>query len=560
MLFLRLKMQEEDSADALFLSPNAKGYMDSLRKEGLIVKRDTNIKHLNNSPLYYTIRLILIIYLVTFILATIYNASDLLFCYLQAPVHSIRIRNTSLPTENKGFLFNASSYHPGETIAYYLQGYLKDVNIVVLEPYGLNTNYEPNSIEEKQNYLINIDPNVTPRLIQGAFPMAIVMNGTNSADPAHSICMDSLWFTTFPKASVRPTDGGIAASVDILNPNRKRIWVNSMWYSFSYWSSVESIYSDTRFTDDQKKAHGIPNLSDVPKTNYYCTTQISSILPSQYNKSNVPIWFMNLSEASTARLKGIICSSNYGLVLNLSTWFCISPLLIYDLRLKKVMLSNVTFNGNLVLDFRTDEKDSSITPETFSCLHPEEFYIPYNLILNNSSLRIMTVTKDIKELVIDSFGQSSFTFTIPKRVLTCTPGNISLGAPIAANEEPCRLEFSGISGESYFTGDFHRYYSARYIAPLNKLTELTVVVNLHVLDDLTLSFPFCSSKVTPKFPLNVMDSRNNAIFSLDYVEDAEIVFKGASSNTVGQHFVATVTCDGAGRGFTLALRAQPARQ
>lgn len=60
------------------------------------------------------------------------------------------------------------------------------------------------------------------------------------------------------------------------------------------------------------------------------------------------------------------------------------------------MLSNVTFNGNLVLDFRTDEKDSSITPETFSCLHPEEFYIPYNLILNNSSLRIMTVTKDIK--------------------------------------------------------------------------------------------------------------------------------------------------------------------
>lgn len=138
------------------------------------------------------------------------------------------------------------------------------------------------------------------------------------------------------KGICQATDGGIAASVDILNPNRKRIWVNSMWYSFSYWSSVESIYSDTRFTDDQKKAHGIPNLSDVPKTNYYCTTQISSILPSQYNKSNVPIWFMNLSEASTARLKGIICSSNYGLVLNLSTWFCISPLLIYDLRLKKL--------------------------------------------------------------------------------------------------------------------------------------------------------------------------------------------------------------------------------
>ncbi|EFO65007.1 Hypothetical protein GLP15_2551 [Giardia lamblia P15] len=553
-------MQEGDSADVLFLSPNAKDYMDNLRKEGLIVKRDTNIKHLNNSPLYYTIRFILIIYLVTFILATIYNTSDLLFCYLQAPVHSIRIRNTSLPTENKGFLFNASNYHSGETIAHYLQGYLKDVNIVVLEPYGLNDKYEPNSTEEKENYLINTNPNAIPRLIQGVFPMAIVMNGTNSADPTYNISMDSLWFATFPQASVRPTDGGTAASVDILNPNRKRIWVNSMWYSFSYWSSVETIYSDTRFTDDQKKTHGIPNLSDVPKTNYYCTTQMSSILPSQYNKSNVPIWFMNLTEASTARLKGIICSSNYGLVLNLSTWFCISPLLIYDLRLKSVVLSNVTFSGNLVLDFRTDEKDSSTTLETLSYLPHEKRTLPYNLLLNSSSLKIMTLTKDIKEFVIDSFGQSNFTFTIPKRVLTCTPGNISLGAPINANEEPCRLEFSGISGESYFTGDFHRYYSARYITPLDKFTELKIVVNLHTLDDLTLSFPFCTSTITPKFPLNVLDSRNNAIFSLDYVKDAEITFETASSSTVDKHFVATVTCNEAERTFTLALRAQPASQ
>lgn len=341
-------MHEHYSEDTTFLSPNAKDYMDGLRKEGLIVKRDTNIKHLNNSPLYYTIRFILIVYAVTFILAITYNSCDLLLCYLQAPIHSVRIRNTSLPTETPGFLFNITTYEPGKTGPYYLQGYLRDVNIVALEPYGLNSSAIINSTEEKSNYLINLKLNTSPRHVLGVFPMAIVMNGTNSINLIENICMSSLQFVTFPRASVRPTDGGTAASFDIINPNRKRIWVNSMWYSFSYWSSVESIYNDDRFTQEQKNTHGIPQLEDVPKTKYYCTAQISSIIPSQYNKSNVPIWFMNLSEASTARLKGKICSDNYGMVINLSTWFCISPLLIYDLRLKKVELNNIVFNGNLI--------------------------------------------------------------------------------------------------------------------------------------------------------------------------------------------------------------------
>ena len=549
-------MQEGDAADALFLSPNAKDYMDGLRKEGLIVKRDTNIKHLNNSPLYYTIRLILIAYVIALIFAGVYNACDLLFCYLQAPVHSIRMRNTSLPTENPGFLFNVSDYQQGETIAYYLQGYLKNVNFAVLEPYGLNTQYAPNSTKEKENYLINTDPDAIPRLILGAFPMAIVMNGTNSIDSVHNVCMASLRFTTFPKTSVRPTDGGTAASFDILNPNKKRIWVNSMWYSFSYWSGVSSIYTDNRFTEDQKKTYSIPKLADIPKTNYYCTTQMSNILPSQYNKSNVPIWFMNLSEASAVKWKGAICSDNYGMVLNLSSWFCISPLLIYDLRLKTVTLLNTTFSGNLILDFRTDEQDSD---DISSCIPLEERAQSYTLLMSNSTLRIMTITKNIKELVIDSFGQSNFTFTIPKRVLTCTEGNISLGRTFEDGEEPCRLEFSGISGESYFSGDFHRYYSARYIAPLDKITELKFIVQLHILDDLDLTFPFCDSKVTPTFPLQVLDSRNNVIFSLDYVKDADIMFSGSSSTIVDKYFSATVACESTERTFTLALRAQPSQ-
>lgn len=227
-------------------------------------------------------------------------------------------------------------------------------------------------------------------------------------------------------------------------------------------------------------------------------------------------------------MEGAICSDNYGMVLNLSTWFCISPLLIYDLRLKTVTLLNTTFSGNLILDFRTDEQDSD---DIFSCIPLEERAQSYTLLMSNSTLRIMTITKNIKELVIDSFGQSNFTFTIPKRVLTCTEGNISLGRTFKDGEEPCRLEFSGISGESYFSGDFHRYYSARYIAPLDKITELKFIVQLHILDDLDLTFPFCDSKVTPTFPLQVLDSRNNVIFSLDYVKDADIMFGGSSSTT-----------------------------
>ncbi|TNJ30221.1 hypothetical protein GMRT_14239 [Giardia muris] len=394
----------------------AREYLSGIRRIGVRVRRGARAQAPIHSPLYYTLRFILIVYACLVILTWLLIGIDWGFCYLQASEHLIRIRATRISTGTTGLTCVIKSDGTCEETVFGPQ-----VSGIFLDQ------------------IIDWSNNISA-ITDKCFPLGIIVNGTTHYGTTSNTAMSSLSFGTL--STINPNDGYGAIQIVIGNPTRKRIYVTPPWFSYDYWnqtatldekgnsistSTFDSVPPMTTSLLDIFKPRvllgslyprPISMLSDT-SGEFNCTHPHNS---DQEENLTVPVWIANFSKVASPRLSERICNANYTTQFLLHDFFMLTPLIIRDLSCSVVTFDNANFLGELILDFN----GSNLSPV---------------LLFNNSTIDSYTLTRTI-DMTFTLSGANDITLKIPDVMATCSDETTGT---------PCHLIHYGISGQTQST-------------------------------------------------------------------------------------------------------------
>jgi len=407
-------------------------------------------------------------------------------CGLEAPIHVVRFRNTTVATPSGGvkgtYLLESSSLFPDDG----------DINKEAVD--------DPSICEDWM-------PPVN-------FPMSIVFNYTSVENLRKTTTFSSLSFTTGGEGQL--ADGGAAIVVTITNPSRKRITTDYAWFNYNFWQA--------KFNYKQGKGDSIRMCRKGNE---------DSVRSANESLSNMPVWFLNLDEAargriplavdttgqssgqsygssrdeghaqdpallnslghsSTPALSGVslfsaphsladrvrevtrdvlssvslyladsgattakkklckYCVDDYGLEVSLNPWFCVSPFLVRDVRVGLITLKNVYFEGLLIPDFNLDVIKDNVT-----------------FLLHNASIDTLQLTK-IPDHTTFLFETANLTRATSRRSIVNVridfPEGCDPTVPVGvSSSNACQLRFWGVGGKEQSEDIKDNYYQLEYV-------------------------------------------------------------------------------------------------
>lgn len=159
-------------------------------------------------------------------------------------------------------------------------------------------------------------PNTEAFKPKGSFHFAMLLNYTSYTNANRHTSLVSFNITGDGTSSANNSRGSVTGDTVILqisNPNRKRMHITEPWFDYGYWAHVNQ---------DQ--------LID---------------------KSNIPVWLVDMREAARGRQGGRICATNYDAELTISNkLFMIDPLIVREFAGENIRFSNIVTRGDIIFD------------------------------------------------------------------------------------------------------------------------------------------------------------------------------------------------------------------
>lgn len=159
---------------------------------------------------------------------------------------------------------------------------------------------------------------------------------------------------------------------------------------------------------------------------------------------------LNDSKAAEKRKLCKYCAADYGLTIALNPWFCVSPFIVRDARVRLVSLKDVSFDGLLIPDFNLEAVQDNVT-----------------FLLHGTSLESLKLTK-VPDHTRFLFATENLTRATskPSRVTVEMeyPTGCDPAAPVGVESETaCQLRFWGVGGKSQSTDVKDNYYQLSYV-------------------------------------------------------------------------------------------------
>ncbi|CAL6043867.1 Conserved_hypothetical protein [Hexamita inflata] len=275
-----------------------------------------------NSPLCKFVCRSLILYLFLVAATSAMLSLNIYKCGLDAPVHTMRMRNSTYPVTQTGLTSSQSAPDTHDTYDADLQ--------------DVTSFFTPASYSRADAKLTQINTSV----IAGQFPLALVLNYTASVN----VSIQSLSF--LQSDLLTSEDNGARLDIDVSNVKRTRVITNESWFNFDYWAD-----NSTRF--NYTSANG---LAAGPRPMELCGQHMAS--QNWFNAdqrdpaSVIPLWFIDLGTLINA--KPGCQDATYSMTVRLDKWFCFSPLLIRDVPKQTVYFENLTLTSEVIVDFNLD--------------------------------------------------------------------------------------------------------------------------------------------------------------------------------------------------------------
>ncbi|CAL6026368.1 Conserved_hypothetical protein [Hexamita inflata] len=272
------------------------------------------------SPMCKCFKITSITYLVYLIVASVLLIFNTSFCGMDAPSHTLRLRNVTYPITYEGLTASSTT----------------------------NSTYPVYNGQQDTVFFFDPSKSTSLQLLSNEtvfrmdrFPLALVLNYTQSGKNEIS----QLVFGDKTNPSIE--DNGAAFDIVVSNPKRKRFTTAESFFNFNYWAKREQRYN---YTGNGKT--GICSSAFQSQNNEFWR-----VANTREPETTVSLWFVSLDSLTASKEA---CSDDYRVHVLTSEYFCFSPMLIREVPFHTVLFNGSHQTSEIIVDFNKKAADSKI--------------------------------------------------------------------------------------------------------------------------------------------------------------------------------------------------------